>query len=185
MDFTEARQDRLRSEPEGRRSSGVPGGTGVGEDLEVGDRRASRIEKRERFRLRVEGIEKLRLAVLPAARRFLACQDEGSSRPFGVGKIAAPDFEQPNARRAAVHVAARGCDQAGQERWTHHLHLFADRIVDPPGGAERGGFFFGNEAPGQGFVESPRRGGTPHSALDKLRTGGGRLGYTRRPVERD
>ena len=64
------------------------------------------------FGLRVEGIERLRLARLPVARAPLTGEHEAERRMLGVGEIAAADLEQPHRRGAAVEVAARSRDQA-------------------------------------------------------------------------
>src|SRR5205085_9840792 len=104
---------------------------------------------------------------------------------LGIAKIAAAELEQAHRRCAAVEIAARCSDQTGQERGPHYLHVLADGIGKPPvGPAEGPRFVFGNEAPGNRLVEPARSRGPPYLALEELGAGSGRLGDTRRAIER-
>ncbi len=95
-------------------------------------------EQRQRRRLRVEGVERRRLARLPAARPFVAGHHDGERRVLGVGRIAPSDLEQADAGCAAILVALRGGEQAGEQRRAHDLQVFADRVGERPRAAARG-----------------------------------------------
>src|SRR3546814_13099183 len=58
----------------------VPGGSGVGEDLQIVGRHARGIEQGERLALGIEGVESLRLAFLPIARRAIPREEEGEGQ---------------------------------------------------------------------------------------------------------
>ena len=124
------------------------------------------------LRLGIERVEALRLAGLPVARlRRSPARSSDERRMLGIAEIAAAELEQPNRGGAAVEVAARCGDQAGQQRRAHDLHLFADRIGEPPvAAAERLRLVFRNEAPGHRFVEPARRGRAADPPFDQLRS---------------
>ena len=63
--------DGLGAEAKRRRSTGMPGRAGVGEDLQILGRRAGGIEQREHLGLRVEGVEACALPVRQSGSRVL------------------------------------------------------------------------------------------------------------------
>ncbi len=110
----------------------MPCRSGVRIKLKVRHWRASSLEKSERLGLGVEGVERLGLARLPAARLLVAGKQQGGGRMLGIGEVAAADLEQPHGRCPAIEVAARSGEQAREQRRPHDLHVFADRIGQSP-----------------------------------------------------
>ena len=114
MDLAEAGKDRLRPKAEAGRTARVPFRPGIGEALQIGDRRAGGLEQGERLRFDVKRIERRRLARLPVAVLALAGKENRDRRPFALAAIAAADLEQPHRLCPAVEVAPRRRDKPGQ-----------------------------------------------------------------------
>ena len=87
------------------------------------------LEQRQHHSLDVKGVERARLARLPAARTRSPAISSAERRTLAIREIAAADLEQPHrlARRDR-RLRARGGGQAGQQRRPHVLHVLADRI---------------------------------------------------------
>ena len=185
MDHAKRRKHRLRPEPQRPRLPRMPRRAGIPHHLQILDRRADRGEQSQRLSLGVERVERLCLALLPAARAILAGKHDAERRMLAPGEIAPPDLEQPHARRTALHVALGRREQAGQQRRPHDLQLLADRIGERPGAAtDRGRLRVRQEAPGQRLVEPARGGGATRAAFEALLGRGGRLGDARRARQR-
>ncbi len=142
--------------------------------LQIGDRRARRFEQRRRFGPGVIGGEGSRLAARPAARGGVARHQHRQRQPFvglpgAIGKVAAAEFEQADAARAALRIARRRHQQSGQQRGAHDLQILADRIGQRPcAAADRLGLVRRDEAPRHRFVEATRGGGAAQAALQPL-----------------
>ncbi len=170
MQLAEAGQDRLGAERRaGPNGPGARSGPASGKHLKIADRSAGGLKQGEDLALGVEGIERLCLAAAPLPAALVAGKDEGQRRVLGFGEIAAADLEQPHRRRAAVDVPPRRRHEAGQQRGAHDLHVFADRIGNPPGAATKDSRLrLRNEAPGHRLVEPASGGRAPDLPFDQL-----------------
>ena len=158
----------------------MPGVTRLAHHLKVIDRGSGGGEQRQRFSLGVESGERGCLAVLPTACTVLTREHNAERRAFAVGEIAAAEFEQPHAGCAALHVAFRRREQAGEQRGAHDLQFLADRVGEGPRpAANRAGLRVGQEAPGDRFIEAARGGGAADTAFEPLRRGRGWFRDTR------
>ena len=121
---------RAAASPTGRDATSRPASI---DQLQVGDRRARGLEQRQRLGLGVEGVE--RAAPCPPASRAAPSRPRAAAPSVGARpsrEVAPADLEQPHRRRAAVEVAPRRREQAGQQRRAHHLHVLADRVGERP-----------------------------------------------------
>ena len=110
--------------------AGVVPARRFGGDLQAGDRRTGRIQRRQGIGLGVEGIDGARcivpLAFVPVAGAQ-ACGNRRLILRLVAGELRA-DLEQGDVGRTAVGVPARGLDQVRQNRRPHDVEIGRDRV---------------------------------------------------------
>ena len=185
MQHPKPRQHGLWPQPQRRRLAGVKLLSSVSHNLQTIHRRARLRQQSQRLGLGIEGIERHRLALRPAARSLLAHQHHAQRQPLITAPIAAtqiapPDLEQPQPTRPAIQIPPRRAQQPRQQRGPHRLHVLADRIGEQPQFTIRKPLrlTLGQKAPGNRLVQPPRRRRPAQPPLELLRRRGGGPGHT-------
>ncbi len=167
MQFAEMTEHVLRADLDRAAAAGMKPGRTARHDLHRRHRRAGGGQHRERIALGVEGIDlagpgstsggRCRDALASARRTPLAAVDL-ILRPVAAEDL--PDLEQRDVGEAAVGVALRRRDQAGQQARPHVGEIGRDRIGERQfglGAAEQFGLRLRDERPGHRLDHAARR----------------------------
>ena len=174
-----AREHRLRPEPQRARLAGMPGVARLAHHLQIVDRRARRGEQRQRLGLGVERVERRAPcrrasrararspASTSAERRRARRRRDSAGRSRTAARCRAPRF------RLRAAAASRPGSSDGRITFSSSLIGLASVQAPPPNGAASR---LGHEAPRHRLVEPARGGGAADAALELLLGRGGRPG---------
>ncbi len=167
----------------------IPGGR-LSRKLQILDRHAGGVERRQRVGLGIEDGNRAP-GIVPALGPGRARAHTGRHQSLALGRVVAvlrPDLEERAIGDAPIGVAPRRIEQIGQDRGPHDVEIGADRIEQFQAfhdAAEISRLFQGHEGIGHGFDQAARSQRPPHETRAALRGQERRLGQGLFPRQGD